>query len=71
MRMTRVCIVALIMTVKMERAILTYDYLSGNRPLIPHNNYAHKDVQMGPTKTAPLLNKHYWNEGNLNGDEIH
>ena len=27
-------------------------------------------LQIGPTKTAPLLNKYYWNEGSLNGDEI-
>ena len=27
-------------------------------------------VQIGPTKTAPLLNKSYWNEGTLNRDKI-
>ena len=27
-------------------------------------------IQIDPTKTAPLLNKYYWNEGTLNGDKI-
>ena len=26
-----------------------------------------KYIQLGPIKTAPLLNKYYWNEGTLTG----
>ena len=28
------------------------------------------NVQIGPKKTPPLLNKYYWNEGTLNRDKI-
>ena len=29
-----------------------------------------KYIQLGPMKTAPLLNKHYWNEGTLTGQNL-
>ena len=28
------------------------------------------DIQIGPTKTEPLLNKYYWNESIVKGDKL-
>ena len=42
--------------------LIWYDFINVVYSLI--------DLQLGLMKTAPLLNKHYWNEGILNRQNL-